>query len=270
MAKDSLKHPSSGCICNAGEIYASRRRGMQTGITTRAQLSNAAPRISILIPTLNEESCLAETLAVATRLQPFEIIVADGGSVDRTVEIALEYCRVAPCGTGRGVQQRAAAEMATGDVLWFLHADSTPSPDAMQAIDDCLADRRVAGGNFSIRFDGEGQSARQLTTIYPWLRWFGLCYGDSGIFVRRTVYDAMGGFNPYPLFEDVDLVRRIREIGEFRTLPQRLTTSSRRFENRNFALVFAEWTALQMLFWAGVSPYRLARLYRPVRRRAPG
>ena len=67
--------------------------------------------------------------------------------------------------------------------------------------------------------------------------------------------------------EDVDLVRRIRRIGEFRTLRERLTTSSRRFENRNFALMFAEWTALQLLYWAGMSPHRLARLYEPVRRR---
>lgn len=225
-------------------------------------------RISIIIPALNEEVCIGKTLAAATRLQPFEIIVADGGSTDRTVEIARECASVVNSARGRGLQQRTAAESASGEVLWFLHADSIPNLDSLEAIRECLTDERVAGGNFSLCFDGGSRSARQLTLIYPRLRWLGLCYGDSGIFVRRTVYQLVGGFQPYPIFDDVDLVRRIRRVGEFRTLPQKLVTSSRRFEHRNFVMMFAEWTALQMLFWAGVSPYRLARLYKPVRKQA--
>jgi rSAM/selenodomain-associated transferase 2 len=222
-------------------------------------------QISIIIPTLNEEACVGKTLAVAALLQPFEIIIADGGSTDRTVEIAREYGMVVESVRGRGAQQRTAAETASGDVLWFLHADSIPNPGALEAIWECLADKRVAGGNFSLCFDGEGRSARQLTLIYPRLRWLGLCYGDSGIFVRRAVYQLVGGFQPYPIFEDVDLVRRIRRVGSFRTLSSTLVTSSRRFEHRNFTVMFAEWTVLQVLFWAGVSPYRLARLYKPIR-----
>jgi GT2 family glycosyltransferase len=169
---------------------------------------------------------------------------------------------------GRGAQQRRAAEVASGEVLWFLHADTIPGPGALEAIRRCLADQRVAGGNFSLFFDGGSRSAWQLTLIYPNLRWLGLCYGDSGIFVRRAAYERAGGFPRYPIFEDVDLVRRIRRIGRFRTLPDKLVTSSRRFEHRSFALVFAKWTALQVLFWAGVSPHRLARLYKPVRGRS--
>lgn len=125
----------------------------------------------------------------------------------------------------------------------------------------------MAGGNFSLRFDGGARSARQLTYIYPHLRRLGLCYGDSGIFVRRSVYKDIGGFRPHPLFEDLDLVRRIRKRGKFHTAPQTLVTSSRRFENRNFARMFAEWTALQLLYSAGVSPDTLARYYGPVRGR---
>jgi hypothetical protein len=170
--------------------------------------------------------------------------------------------------TGRGPQQAAGAAIARGDVLWFLHADSLPCPAALHGIEKALTDERVAGGNFSLCFDGEVRSARKLTLIYPYLRLLGLCYGDSGIFVRRTVYETIGGFRPYPLFEDVDLVRRIRKAGRFRTLDQKLVTSSRRFEHRIFVLMFAEWTALQLLYWAGVSPHRLARLYAPIRRRS--
>ncbi|MEJ7607362.1 MAG: TIGR04283 family arsenosugar biosynthesis glycosyltransferase [Bryobacteraceae bacterium] len=224
-------------------------------------------RVSIIIPAVNEEAIIGETLAAVSRLRPFEIIVADGGSIDRTVTIASDYGRIVQAGQGRGLQQRVAAKTASGDVLWFLHADSIPVFGAIEAITDCLDNKRLAGGNFSICFDGDGQSARRLTAIYPWLRVLGLCYGDSGIFVRKSTYDSMGGFKPYPLFEDVDLVRRLRKVGEFRTLPHKVMTSSRRFEHRHFGVMFAEWTVLQMLYWAGVSPYVLARWYKAAGKR---
>lgn len=221
--------------------------------------------VSILIPTLNEEASLPATLAALSRLNPHEIIVADGGSTDRTAAIAAPYARVIKTPPGRGSQLRAAAEIATGNVLWFVHADTLPCPQALHAIGECLQDPRVPGGNFTLLFDGDSNAARQLTRVYPWLRRIGLIYGDSGIFLRRSAYLQLGGIQPYPVFEDLDLVRRARRLGPFPTLAATLTTSSRRFENRNFASMFAQWTALQVLFWAGVSPHRLASLYRPVR-----
>jgi rSAM/selenodomain-associated transferase 2 len=224
-------------------------------------------RVSVVVPAVDEESSIATTLTALSELNPFEIIVADGGSTDRTVEIARQYARVIHAPKGRGVQQAAGASTACGDVLWFLHADSVPGRDALKGMAHVLDDSRVAGGNFSLRFDGEQRSAGQLTSIYPFLRLLGLCYGDSGIFVRRGVYTSTGGFRPYPLFEDVDLVRRIRTFGRFETVPQEVVTSSRRFAHRRFGVVFAEWTALQLLYWAGVPPHRLAALYPPVRRR---
>ena len=223
-------------------------------------------RISIVIPALNEASCIRETLAAVTQLRPFEIIVADGGSADRTANFALEFAVVVQSERGRGAQQRAAARVASGDAIWFLHADTIPTPGALDAIIECLRDPRVAGGNFSLIFDGDSRAARRLTRIYPYLRWLGLCYGDSGIFIRKTAYDAVGGFKPIPLFEDVDLVRRLRRIGTFSTLTHKLLTSSRRFEHCNFAVMFAEWTSLQLLFLAGVSPHRLAGFYKSVRK----
>ncbi len=224
--------------------------------------------VSILIPTLNEEASLPATLAALARLNPHEIIVADGGSTDRTVAIASPYSRVINAPKGRGSQLLAAAEVATGDVLWFVHADTLPSNNALSAISDCLKDPRIPGGNFTLKFDGNTPAARRLTRIYPWLRRLGLIYGDSGIFLRRSVYKQLGGIRPYPLFEDLDLVRRARRLGPFPTLTATLITSSRRFENRNFAAMFGQWTALQLLFWAGVSPHRLAAMYRPVRHKS--
>jgi GT2 family glycosyltransferase len=94
-----------------------------------------------------------------------------------------------------------------------------------------------------------------------------LCYGDSAIFVRARVYREAGGFKPFPIFEDLDLVRRLRARGRLVHLSAQVVTSSRRFEGRSFARTFARWSFLQALYWLGVSPHTLDRLYAPVRRR---
>ena len=138
-------------------------------------------------------------------------------------------------------------------------------PHALDEMLRFLEDPSVAGGNFGLLFDGPSRAARQLTAIYPYLRMLGLCYGDSGIFIRRSAYDAIGGFRPLALFEDLDLLRRIPKAGRFVHLPSRIRTSSRRFEQRNFAVMWLHWTALQVLYWCGVPPNWLARWYSHVR-----
>jgi rSAM/selenodomain-associated transferase 2 len=224
--------------------------------------------ISIVVPTLNEEAGIASTIAALQALQgEKEIVIADGGSTDRTVAIAEQLgVTVVHAPRGRGPQMHAAAITGSGDVLWFVHADTRPPRDALAHIEQALASKRVAGGNFGLVFDGSSLAAKQLTFIYPLLRIFGLCYGDSGIFVRREIYHRIGGFRPLPLFEDLDLLRRLRRAGRFVHLRTRITTSSRRFEQRNFAVVWLHWTSLQLLYWAGFSPNWLAQRYRHVRR----
>ena len=224
-------------------------------------------KFSIVIPTLNEEVALPDTLRAVSQLQgDFEVIVSDGGSVDGTVAIARSFgVLVVPSERGRGQQQIAGANHAIGDVFWFLHADSIPASDSLRTMERALGDEGLVGGNFTLRFDGESQAARNLTLAYPYFRWLGLCFGDSGIFVRRCTYEAMGGFRPYPLFEDVDFARRVKRFGKFVRLPCTLTTSSRRFEGRSFTRIFAHWTLLQCLYWLGVSPVRLAKFYAHIR-----
>jgi hypothetical protein len=146
-------------------------------------------------------------------------------------------------------------------VLWFLHADTHPPPDGIERIMEALQDKRVVAGNFGLTFDAGGRAARFLTWLYPRLRRLGIRYGDSILFVRREAYLQSGGFRPLPIFEDLDLLRRLRRLGRFATVPTAVITSARNFESRSFAPVFARRMVLQVLYWLGVSPRVLGRFF---------
>ena len=226
-------------------------------------------QLSIIIPTLNEATEIEATLDAIAKLKPQpEILIVDGGSQDGTIDIALKRgIRVIRTTPGRGVQLQAGADAAHGDALWFLHADTRPPPDAASHISESLADPATTAGNFTLCFDGPTRSARLLTRLYPHFLKLGLCYGDSGIFCRRSAYEAAGGFRPYPIFEDLDLIRRLKRQGRFVHLRCTLTTSARRFEGRSFTWTFARWTGMQILYWMGISPHALGRVYAPIRSR---
>jgi rSAM/selenodomain-associated transferase 2 len=226
-------------------------------------------QVSIIIPTLNEAAAIAQTLDAISRLHGVsEIVVVDGGSGDRTVEIATRHgARVLRSAKGRGIQLHTGACATSGEALWFLHADTCPPADAADRILEALEQPGVAGGNFTLCFDGGSRPARFLTHMYPHFRKLGLCYGDSGVFCRRSAYERAGGFQPFPIFEDVDLIQRLKRSGAFVHLPCQITTSSRRFEGRSFTWTFVRWMGMQVLYWMGVSPHTLGRLYSPIRGR---
>lgn len=233
-------------------------------------MNQTATQLSIIIPALNEACSIGETIAALARVRgELEIIVVDGGSVDATVEIARQHgARVLRSERGRGLQMHTGAVGARGEALLFLHADTTLPPEAAEQINEAFArDESTVGGNCRVRFDGEKLSARFLTWLYPQLRKIGLCYGDSAIFVRASVYQKMGGFKSFPLFEDLDFIRRLRNYGRVIHLPVEVVTSSRRFEHGSFVLAFARWSTLQGLYWLGVHPRILHKFYAPVRRR---
>jgi rSAM/selenodomain-associated transferase 2 len=226
--------------------------------------------ITVIIPTLNEAenlSALLDRLLAEPGLH--EIIVVDGGSEDGTQQVALSNgVHLIPSPTGRGPQLRNGAEAALGEILLFLHADCGFPEGGLHRIEDVLEKQpSVIGGNHELAFDGPDRFSRWLTGFYAWIRSHGVYYGDSGIFVRRQVFDQIGGIRPLELMEDFDFVRRMERHGETVCMDERpLVTSSRRFAGRRPVAIVWEWLRIHALYYLGVSPARLARLYNSERR----
>ena len=221
--------------------------------------------ISIVIPTLDEETTLPRLLEALYREETeSEIVVVDGGSRDRTVATARRFgVKVIRAPRGRGLQLRRGAEAVTGDKLLFLHADTVFPAGGLAKIEDRLsASPHLVGGNFRVLFDGTDGFSRWLTGFYAWFRGHGLYYGDSGVFVRRKVYEAMGGIRPIALMEDFDFTRRLERFGPTCCIDDPpLITSSRRFDGRHPIGVVWGWLVIHALYYVNVSPSRLARLY---------
>lgn len=222
-------------------------------------------RLSIVIPTLNEQANVALAVQRAWGLQPLEVIVADGGSTDETATIAsAEGARVVHSSAGRGTQLNAGAIEASGDVLLFLHADTWLEPVAAQQIAAALTSPQTVWGAFYQAIDATGWKYRALERGNAYrARRIGLPYGDQAIFVRRQVFVAAGGFPDQPLMEDVDLSRRLRAQTMPALLDGPLHTSARRWQRQGVIRQTARNWAFLVLWRLGVSPTRLARWYRP-------
>ena len=222
-------------------------------------------KLSVIIPTLNEAESIQRAIETSLALSLHEVIVADGGSTDDTIAIAQKLdCRVINCPRGRALQQNAGAAAATGDVLLFLHADSWLVPEGRLQIEKTLASPKIPGGAFYHRIDADGLLFR-LVEAGDALRvcFTRIAYGDQGIFLRREVFEALGGFPNVRLMEDVRLMKSLRDYGRLALLPGPLHVSARRWQKhgairqtiRNWCLLTAEHL--------GVHPDRLANLYVP-------
>ncbi len=227
------------------------------------------PLVSVVVPVLDEAAALPGLLDHLAALPGrFEVVVVDGGSRDGSADIAREHpSRPTVCTSepGRARQMNCGATESTGEVLLFLHADTVLPRDAYAAIVAALRDPHVQGGNFALRFDGEDRFSQRLASWYRVQRRAGIYYGDSAVFVRREVFDHLGGYRPLPIMEDYDFVRRLEKRGRTACLAGPAVTSARRWRALGVPRTVFSWFVIRWLFVAGVSPARLARLYRLAR-----
>ena len=222
-------------------------------------------KLSIIIPALNEAADIGATIESAWALHPHEIIVADGGSRDATADIAASLqCRVIPTPRGRAIQQNQAAATATGNVFLFLHADCRLVPDARAQMERTLRSPRIPGGVFRHRLNAPGIVYRVIE-VGDDLRvcCTRIAYGDQGFFLRRDVFERLGGFPEVRLMEDVLLSRRLRDEGRLALLPGPLMCSARRFQKHGPLSQTFRNLILRAAENLGVHPDRLARLYAP-------
>ncbi len=223
-------------------------------------------RISIVIPILNEAEVLAANLQKlqAIRAQGHEIIVVDGGSNDGSQCFArpqVDHLLVSTC--GRALQMNKGAEIASGDVLLFLHVDTVLPDDGIAAIMNRVNSDQEVWGRFDVCLSGNRKLFRVIETMMNWRsRVSGIATGDQAIFVTRYLFQRMQGFADIPLMEDVELCRRLKKIQSPVCLSQRVITSSRRWELEGvFKTIWLMWR-LRLAYWLGVDPSILARQYR--------
>lgn len=217
----------------------------------------------MVVPTLQEAARIGACVAGLRRLDLDEVVVVDGGSTDRTPDLAEDAgARVIAAPRGRGRQLLAGARAATGEVLWFVHADVRVPHDGPARIREALADDRVVGGAFRTRTvdDVAGRWRRLLRVADLRASYTGLPYGDQALFVRRDAFDAVGGYPETALFEDLELSKQLRRVGRLVILPGPVEVSGRRFLARPWRSLFA-MNVLPVAYRVGVPPDVLERVY---------
>ena len=221
-------------------------------------------QLSIIIPALNEAGCIRDILRQlqALRAQGHEVILVDGGSCDETIALAQALVdQLLPAPAGRALQMNVGAKAASGQVFWFLHADTRVPDKAARLIIEALQ-QAGSWGRFDVRLSGDKLLLRLVERMMNWRsRFTGVASGDQGIFVTRKLFERVGGFAELPLMEDIDLSRRLKREQWPVCLRETLTTSSRRWEQKGVLRTIALMWYLRLAYFLGVSPARLAMRY---------
>ena len=224
-------------------------------------------KVSIIVPTLNEELVLENTLTHVQQLSPHELIVSDGGSNDYTYRIADRFShRVITGSAGRALQMNVGADEATGDILLFLHADSRIEPESYRKMLQCMQNPKWIGGAFTLCIES-GKWSLKLIALLANIRskYFGLAYGDQGFFVRKEVFKDMNGFSPLPICEDLDFYHRLRKKGPVILLKEKAHTSPRRWIKEGILFTTARNILIAVLFGLGFPPHILTKWYLAIR-----
>ena len=224
-----------------------------------------ASQLCIIMPALDEAAGIAAALQALGPLRErgAQLIVADGGSSDDTVAVArTSGALVIQAPRGRARQMNAGAQLATGDILLFLHADTRLPLEADKLVTTALAGAAV-WGRFDVYITGRARTLRLIAACMNLRsRVSGIATGDQAMFMTRAAFEAVGGFPSQPLMEDIELSRRLREISRPACLRAKVLTSGRRWEAHGvWHTVLLMWR-LRYAYWRGVAPERLAELYR--------
>ncbi|MFI7359507.1 TIGR04283 family arsenosugar biosynthesis glycosyltransferase [Streptomyces avidinii] len=220
-------------------------------------------QVSIIVPVLNEEATIHGAVSRLCRDFPdCELIVVDGGSTDATVELAARHATVISSERGRAKQMNKGARHASGDILWFIHADTAIEPEALGQIRAALADPSVVAGGLTLRFDRRTPALNYLAwTSNARARRLHHIFGDQAMFIRRSVFDALGGYPDLAIMEDLEMSRRLHRRGQLRLLPAASTASSRRLIAHGTWRMIAFMQYLKLLYFAGVAPETIRARY---------
>jgi rSAM/selenodomain-associated transferase 2 len=217
---------------------------------------------------LNEGLAIRETLAaLRTGAPSAEIIVVDGGSVDQSVDVARKLAdRVIAASRGRARQMNAGAALGSGEILAFVHADTRVPSSFEKDILDAVGEPGIVGGRFDIQLDDPSLAYRLIGDLISLRsRITRTATGDQAIFVRRSVFEALGGFPDFDLCEDLDFSRRLKRAGQVVCLHTRVTTSARRWRRDGLARTVLRLWAIRALYLLGVPPSRLKQIYSDTR-----
>jgi rSAM/selenodomain-associated transferase 2 len=225
--------------------------------------------VSIVVPALNEASRIEPCLQrLRSDFPDCDLVVVDGGSTDGTLDLAGRYARTVRSAAGRATQMNAGAAATTGDILWFIHADCRVPVDALDLIRWALLDPGVVGGGLRLRFDQRSLGLDYLAVSSNLrarrLHWI---FGDQAMFVRRDVFDSVGGFPQISLMEDLEMSRTLRRRGRLEVLPTTVTASARRLVDQGVWRMTVLMQLLKLQYLLGVDPERIRRRYEAGTRR---